>query len=267
METSGFWQQIIHHPQVGSTNDVAKRLAREGAPEGTAVWADVQTAGRGRLGRRWNAPPGSGLLCSLLFRPPWPPERAHWLTTACALAAADAVRRVAGLETLLKWPNDLVVERGGRWLKLAGVLTETGLSGARLDYVVVGIGLNVSVRPAELPLLAPNATSILAETGRTVPRETLLAALLEEAAAWYAHLRAGGSLYAEWTRRLATLGRRVEVVIGGQRVSGLAEGVDEEGRLLLRGADGTLRRLAVGDVTLAHRAHLGDAEGHSGGGV
>ena len=244
-------RNLVVLPRTGSTNDVAKELAARGAPEGTVVVADEQTAGRGRLGRRWVAPPSTCLLFSILFRPDLPLLKAPRLTMLCSLAAADAVKAVAGLEVGLKWPNDLIVTSGAGWRKLSGVLTETGVVGERVAFVVVGIGINVNVEPEALPSLAPNATSILAETGRRVDRAALLAAILGGVESRYGRLQAGESPYAEWAARLATLGQRVEVSAGEEVLVGHAESVDEEGALLLRTPDGTLHRLLAGDVTLA----------------
>ncbi len=245
-----FWRKVAYLPTTGSTNDVAKDLAARGAAEGTVVVADQQTAGRGRLGRRWLAPPATCLLCSLLFRPVLSLAQANRLTMLSSLAAADAVREVAGLRVSLKWPNDLIVPP--TWKKLSGVLTETGMVGAQLDFVVVGIGVNVNVPPEALPDLDPNATSILAETGRVVDRLTLLTAFLAEVERRYEALRAGANPRQEWAGRLATLGRSVKATTSDGVFTGVAESVDEDGALLLRAPGGALRRLVAGDVTLAH---------------
>ena len=250
LTTQVFGRDLLILPRTGSTNDVAKELAAQDAPEGTVVLADEQTSGRGRLERRWSAPAGACLLCSILFRPALLPTQALWLTMLCAMAAADAVQQVAGLRASLKWPNDLIVE-SANWKKLAGILTETGIIGERLAFVVVGIGINVNVAPRDLPNLAPNAASILAETGREVDRVALLAALLAEVEARYARLRAGPSPRAEWAARLATLGQRVNATTSKGTLSGVAETVDEDGALLVRTPDGALHRFLAGDVTLA----------------
>lgn len=243
-------RNLVALPCTTSTNDVAKEMAHRGAPEGTVVVADEQTAGRGRMERRWSAPPGTCLLCSILFRPSMVPSQVNRLTMLCSMAAADAIEDVAGLEVSLKWPNDLVV-RSPNWRKLAGILTETGLEGERVAFVVVGIGVNVNVSAEVLPDLAPNATSILAEIGREVERAELLAALLANVETRYEGLRSGESPQAEWATRLVTLGNRVRVTTSDGLFTGLAEAVDENGALLLRMPDGTLRRLWAGDVTLA----------------
>ena len=267
LTTQIFGRKLAVLPRTGSTNDVAKDLAAHGAPEGTVVVADEQTAGRGRLARRWLAPPCTCLLCSLLFRPDLPPIQAQRLTMLCSLAAADAIEQVAGLQVHLKWPNDLVVKsqigksqirksairnpQSAIWRKLAGILTETGTTGEHLDFAVVGIGVNVNVRPEALPTLAPDATSILAEVGCPVDRGALLVALLAGVERRYQALRAGESPHQEWAARLATLGQPVEVSTPGGMLAGVAESVDEDGALLLRLPDGGLQRLLAGDVTLA----------------
>ena len=290
LTTQVFGRELAVLPRTGSTNDVAKDLAARGAPEGTVVVADEQTAGRGRLARRWLAPPCTCLLCSLLFRPDLPPIQAQRLTMLCSLAAADAIEQVAGLQVHLKWPNDLVAKSqianrqisksanrqiGNRkpaisnlqspisnfqpptsnfqpptWKKLAGILTETGITGERLDFAVVGIGVNVNVGLEALPRLAPDATSILAEVGCPVDRGALLVALLAGVERRYQALRAGESPHREWAARLATLGQPVEVSTPAGVLAGVAESVDEDGALLLRLPDGGLRVLVAGDVTL-----------------
>lgn len=260
LTTRVFGRDLVILNRTGSTNDVAKGLAAQGMPEGTVVLADEQTAGRGRMGRRWLAPPGTCLLCSILFRPDLPPAQAQWLTMLCSLAAADAVEQVAGLQVAIKWPNDLVVKaqnpksKAQGWRKLAGVLTETGVVGERLEFVVVGLGANVNVEPEVLVTLAPDATSILAETGREVDRAVLLAALLAGVESRYARLQAGASPRTEWAAHLATLGQRVEVTTSKGVLAGIAEAIDEDGALLLRTSDGMLHSLLAGDVTLARQA-------------
>lgn len=251
LSTRTFGRERMLLPRTGSTNAVAQDLAAEGAPEGLVVVADEQTAGRGRMGRRWVAPPGTCLLASILFRPELTVAQAQQLTMLCSMAAADAVEAVGGLTVSLKWPNDLVVG-ASVWRKLAGVLTETGVVGERLEYAVVGIGINVNVPAPDLSRLAPDATSILAETGRAVDRGRLLATLLADVEARYRRLRAGESPHHEWAARLATLGRRVQVTTSRDRFVGLAEGVTPEGALRVRTADGQVHALAAGDVTLSH---------------
>ncbi len=256
IKRSSLWKEIIYRKQVESTNDVAKDLASQGAPDCTVVVTDEQTAGRGRLGRRWLAPPRTCVLCSLLFRPDLRLEQAHQLTMVCSMAAADAVGEMTDLSVGLKWPNDLVTKlrtpdyRPPTWRKLAGVLTETGLVNTNLDFVIVGIGINVNVSQDALSGLAPNATSILAETGDEIDRSALLVQLLEGVGKRYRRLEDGESPHREWSARLVTLSRQVEVTTSEGVLNGIAEDVDETGALLLRTEDGSLHRLLAGDVTL-----------------
>lgn len=212
---------------VGSTNQLVAAAASEGAPEGLVVAADHQTAGRGRLDRRWDDRPGDGLLVSVLLRPAGlPAARWHLVTAAVALAARAACGEVAGVEPDVKWPNDLLV--GGR--KLAGILAEAA-GGA----VTVGMGINVHGGPPEAAVLDLAA-------GRRIPREELLVRWLYQLDARVADWDAVGD---EYRRVCATVGREVSVeLIGGERLVGLAEGVDPLGRLVVAG-----QVVAVGDVT------------------
>ena len=173
------------HREIDSTNSRATALARDGAAEGTLVLSEMQTAGRGRLGRRWFAPPGTALLMSLILRPSLRPQQAQRATMLCSLAVVEAISRVTGLVAQLKWPNDIVVNGA----KLGGILTELGVSQKRLDHVIVGIGLNVNVRIDALPELMSPATSLLEALGEPVSRLELLVAILGSVERRYACLR------------------------------------------------------------------------------
>lgn len=216
--------------ETDSTNRVVADLARAGAPEGVVVVADHQTAGRGRLGRRWESPPGSGLLVSVLLRPAGlAPQRRHLVTSAVGLAAADACRAVAGFTPALKWPNDLLV--GDR--KLAGILAE-GVG----DAVVVGLGLNVSAAP-------PGGASAEEAAGRPVDREALLASMLRGLEA-----RCGrwDAVADEYAATCGTVGRRVRVEDAAGVRAGTAVGIDDGGHLLVDFGGGTPEALSAADV-------------------
>ena len=232
--------------EIDSTNTRAVTLARQGAPEGTLVLAERQTQGRGRLGRRWFAPPGSSLLMSLVLRPDLPPQAAQRTTMICSLAAVEAIAVVTGLVAQVKWPNDIVLK--GR--KLGGLLTELGLRGRRLDYAVVGMGLNVNLALSALPETMTPATSLLVEAGRPLPRVELLLVLLRRIEAHAECMAKGWSPHTAWREHLATLGQPVRVGTREEVIEGLAEDVDADGALLLRTDTGELRRILVGDVTL-----------------
>jgi BirA family transcriptional regulator, biotin operon repressor / biotin---[acetyl-CoA-carboxylase] ligase len=248
------------HPVIDSTNSRAVTLARGGAPEGVVVVAEEQTAGRGRLGRRWHAPRGSALLMSLLFRPPLAPAHAQRVTMVCSLAVVRAVAEVGGVDARVKWPNDIVVANA----KLGGLLTELRVGAGGLEYVVVGVGLNVNLDVALLPDLISPATSLSIELGRPVSRRDLLVSFLRCADDLYGRLRDGWLPRAAWRQALITLGRDVTVGMAGEALHGVAEDVDEDGALLLRTGDGALRRVLAGDVTLrgAHPGGVRDVGGH-----
>lgn len=221
--------------EIDSTNRYLLDEARAGAPAGLVVVADHQTAGRGRLGRSWVAPPGASLLLSVLLRPDLPTERRHVLVMAAGLAMAEAVEETTGVSARLKWPNDLLV--GDR--KLAGILAE-----ATGDSLVVGIGVNLEWHDVPTDLRAI-ATACNLEGGRPAARETLLAAFLEQYAARLADLAAARSGY---EARLATIGQRVRVEQAAGDLVGTARGVDELGRLVLELPDGATTVVTVGDV-------------------
>jgi BirA family biotin operon repressor/biotin-[acetyl-CoA-carboxylase] ligase len=219
-----------------STNRVVAERAEQGAPEGLVVVADVQTAGRGRLDRSWESKPGDGLLVSVLLRPEGlPVGRRHLLTAAAALAARTACQGVAGVEAGIKWPNDLVIDKGAGGGKLAGILAE---STARA--VVVGMGLNVHGGP-------PGAAVLDRAAGRRVSRPALLAAWLRDLDARLDHW---DRVAREFETACTTVGRDVRVeTTGGERIEGRVEGLDGQGRLLLRRPGRAVEVIAVGDVT------------------
>jgi BirA family biotin operon repressor/biotin-[acetyl-CoA-carboxylase] ligase len=231
---------VAHYVTLDSTNQHALAAARDGAAAGLVVVADEQTAGRGRLGRTWVAPPGAALLLSVLLRPRIAPDQLHRLTVAGALAMAEAVEIVCGLRPSLKWPNDLLV--GER--KLAGVLAEADIDGVDVKAVVVGIGLNVQWD--ELPSdLAGIATSCSAETGRPVSRTDVLDAFLRRATVRFGDLDAA---FVEYRTRLATLGRAVRVELASGSVRGIAVDIKPDGTLLVETAVDGVVEITAGDV-------------------
>jgi BirA family biotin operon repressor/biotin-[acetyl-CoA-carboxylase] ligase len=250
----GLWSAVEVLASTGSTNADLLARAAAGAPEGVVLAAETQTAGRGRMGRSWVSPPRAALTFSLLVRPETvSPARRGWLPLLAGVSVASAVRTAANVEARLKWPNDVLAGPA----KLAGILAE-----AAGDAVVVGIGLNVSTEPAELPPPGPTPGGALPATSLRVlaadlaaadlaaagpapagsgDRERLLTEILAAFEHWYqAWRQAGGDpdrcgLRAEYTRLCATIGRRVRVELpGSQLLSGLAAGVDPDGRLLVR---------------------------------
>ncbi len=229
--------------ETSSTNHVALHLGRQGAPEGTLVLADSQTAGRGRMGRSWISPAGSSLLFSILFRPPetLPPFQT---VMAVALGILRGVRTGAGLEARLKWPNDLLVT--GR--KAGGLLSEGEREPDVPGFLVVGVGINVNFVPSRVEGIPPEATSLSEALGREVERCELLRHILQGVDEEYAWFLNGRSPHARWCEALATLGSEVEVEVGGGRVRGRAQRADEEGALWVREAGVAPRRVLAGDV-------------------
>ena len=233
-------------PETGSTNADLLAAARDGAAE-QVLGADHQTAGRGRLGRAWVAPPGASILCSVLVRPPSGTDP-HTVTTALGLAAAEAVESVAGVAVGIKWPNDLVAGRAAAPddRKLAGVLAESTVADGRVDAVVVGIGLNVNW-PDDLPEeLATTATSLRHLVGHDVDRTDLVVALL---LALDRHLAAAPrSVRDGVSARSATVGRRVRIERAGDDLVGVAAALTDDGRLVVVDDLGVHHDVAVGDV-------------------
>jgi BirA family biotin operon repressor/biotin-[acetyl-CoA-carboxylase] ligase len=266
LRPGGLWQAVEVVDRTSSTNADLLDRALGGAPEGMVLAAEEQSAGRGRMGRTWVAPPRAALTFSLLVRPAAvPPARRGWLPLLAGVAVASAVTAVTGVQTQLKWPNDVLVGPA----KLAGILAE-----AAGDAIVVGVGLNVSAEPGELPPPGPGAlaaTSLRiaasALDGAALDREPLLVAILADFERWYqAWYRAGGDpersgLRAGYTRLSGTIGRLVRAELpGGQVLSGLAAGVDPDGRLLVRVPSGTVLPVAAGDVVHL-RLSSGDGRG------
>ncbi|MGH2592992.1 MAG: biotin--[acetyl-CoA-carboxylase] ligase [Anaerolineae bacterium] len=260
-----FVREVVYLPCAGSTNDAARELAAQNAPHATLVVTDDQTAGRGRLGRSWYMPPRSALAMSILVRPHLAAIHANRLTMLAGLAAAEGVQQVTGLAAKLKWPNDVVIMndelRASRIpgvKKMGGILTEASIVADRIDYAIVGIGLNVNVDFADRPELAETATSLMLQLGREVDRLSVLAAVIDRFAARFDWLNAGDALRTAWSARLVTLGRRVEARLGGSDdalLIGFAEAVGDDGALLLRTDDGASHRLLAADVTF-HRGNI-----------
>jgi BirA family biotin operon repressor/biotin-[acetyl-CoA-carboxylase] ligase len=243
-----------------STNDDAKAGARAGAPHGSVWVAETQARGRGRQGRRWVSRPGENLLFSVLLRIPCLPSRVPPISLVCGLAVRDAVAK-AGLEVdgqrvLVKWPNDVVVQSrdGSSFRKIAGILVESALSGGKVEHVVIGVGVNVHARDFEGEL-SGIATSIALEAppGSAPDRAEILAdilASLDHDVEHVAH-RGLGLVHTRLSAHDALLGREVETDDGGKH--GVANGIDAEGRLLVKSGDGHVRRIVSGEVRAALR--------------
>jgi BirA family biotin operon repressor/biotin-[acetyl-CoA-carboxylase] ligase len=254
LTTKWIGRPLTFSPEVSSTNELLREAAAAGALGGAVAVAEYQTAGRGRQGRRWEARPGTSILASVLLRQELPVERAPWLVMAAGLAAARAIALSTALDIGLKWPNDLLAERGGEWRKVGGILMEIETKDGRLAWAIVGSGINVNMTRDQLPTDAAGATSLLIALGRPVARAPLLAAYLAALEAYSERLTAGWSPLQEWKRLLVTLGREVVVFDpdGRELFSGTAEDVDDWGRLVVRDKGGWRRVVAAGDVSLRH---------------
>lgn len=244
LRTEFIGQNILYYPVVSSTMDVAKQALRDGAAEGTIVIADRQTAGRGRLGRKWLSPPDSSILLSIILYPKL--EQLPRLNMAACLAVAQSIEKVTGLKPGVKWPNDVLI--GGK--KVSGVLIESDVQRDVVSYAIVGIALNVNLDPSSIPEISETATSLKQVLGREVSRLRMLKSLLGEFEQLYQALRRGEAIDREWRRRLETLGKEVKVKCGETVQEGCAESVDDDGNLLLRCRDGSLVTITAGDVTL-----------------
>jgi BirA family biotin operon repressor/biotin-[acetyl-CoA-carboxylase] ligase len=252
LTTRRIGRPLWHYGSIPSTMPLAHELAAQGTPDGTALVADEQTAGRGRRGRQWHAPSGSAILCSLVLRPPLPPDDLFALTAAVGIGLCAGVARSTGLQPQIKWPNDLLLDGG----KLAGLLAESRFAGTGLAHVIVGFGLNVAVRAEDLPPTggAVPPTSLAIALGRAPDRLTILAALFAAIDDAYDRLWRGeaDAVWADWRARLAGVGQAVRVETESGPLVGTFADVARDGSLLLATARGT-ERIMVGDVVIGPR--------------
>jgi BirA family biotin operon repressor/biotin-[acetyl-CoA-carboxylase] ligase len=232
-----------------STNDVIEKLARDDVKEGVVVFAESQTKGRGRLGRKWHSPPRKGLWFSVLLRPGLRPQETTQLTVASATALRRAIAAQTGLKPEIKWPNDILI--GAK--KVSGILTDLRAELDRIKYVILGIGVDVNINPSEFPSdLRKIATSLKGELGRVVDRPGLAVAILRELDLAYSRVTSGdfAALADEWEANCTTIGQEVVIRTGEREIRGRAESLGEDGALLLRTVHGHLERVVGGDVTM-----------------
>jgi BirA family biotin operon repressor/biotin-[acetyl-CoA-carboxylase] ligase len=247
LRTSVIGQREIRYFQsTDSTNQEAKRLALDGAAEGTLVVAETQTGGKGRKGRPWMSPPGKGIYVSVVLRPEITPDRVLILPLLVAVAAAGAVEAVADVRPELKWPNDLLLN--GK--KIAGILLEGEMDPDTVHFLVLGLGMNVNTDPGALGELADRATSLSEEQGKLFDRVVLLQAYLERFEALYTDfLRSGpAEVIRMWKSGAGILGRRMTVESFGRTHSGVVRDITEEGALVLESDQGRLGLVRSGDV-------------------
>jgi BirA family biotin operon repressor/biotin-[acetyl-CoA-carboxylase] ligase len=241
--------KIIYFRETDSTNVRAKYLAGDGAPEGTVVVAEMQTQGRGRKGRTWFSPAGGGIYTSVILRPPIPPNEAPKLTLMASVAVAEALLSLTSLKIKIKWPNDILST--GR--KVAGILTEISTDMDRIDYVVIGVGVNVNTpRKSLRPDIRLTATSVFMETGKVFPRIALLRAFLEWLEIYYEAFKTKGfdPILNRWKHLADIIGQRISVDLMDSVRVGKVLDVDKDGFLILQDREGAIERIISGDVTL-----------------
>jgi BirA family biotin operon repressor/biotin-[acetyl-CoA-carboxylase] ligase len=241
LKTKVIGSRIMHYSSLQSTMEMGRELAGQGAIEGTVIITDEQTAGRGRMGRTWCSGTGS-LAMSVILRPET--RQLAQILMLTSLAVIRTIQVTSGVAATLKWPNDVLIN--GK--KVCGVLIETNLTGASVDYAVVGIGINVNVDVSKFPEIKEIATSLSHEAGRHIQMLDVAADLITNMDGLYLEVRAGDSMFGPWRDRLETLGKRVRVQTQSGMEEGIADSVDESGTLVLRRADGSLNRITVGDV-------------------
>lgn len=249
LDVANLGRTVICLPETTSTNVEAYRLAEGGAAEGTVVIAESQLQGKGRLGRSWHSPSGVNLYCSLILRPPILPVDAFQLTFLSAVAVARAIEASSAIRPLIKWPNDILLN--GK--KVAGLLNEMSAETERVHFVILGIGVNLNMRPDQYPEdLRHPATSLFIESGRQVNRLVFARHLLESLDSLYAGYLAHGysTVRDEWVARCGMIGKRVAVSGGAEQIEGVATGIDDNGALLVTTDSGSQARVLAGDVRI-----------------
>ena len=232
--------------ETDSTNLWIKRLAKEGAPEGTLALAEFQSAGRGRLGRSWEVPEGTSVMMSILLRPKFEPQYAPMLTLVMGMAVAKAVKKL-GFDVSIKWPNDVVVSHK----KICGILTEMGVRDGKIDYAVIGVGINVNIRefPEEM---ADKATSLYLESGKEFDRSQIPGLVMEAFEKYYEKFAATcdlSGLKEEYESILANYNQPVRV-LAKEPYEGVARGITDGGELLVEKTDGTIATVSAGEVSV-----------------
>ena len=258
LKTQWLAQQIEHHDTIDSTNRLASERAREGAPDGTTIIAEQQTAGRGRLGRSFFSPANLNLYTSIVMRPKLSTAEAPTLIHAAAVGCADAIAETVGLNTRveIKWPNDILVEG----LKSSGILMEMSSEANRIDFVILGIGVNLNVDPSQFPEeFRKTATSLSSHTGAKIDRILFAQRLYSRLEAAMDHHRARGfdGVRPRYEALFGMTGKAVRIRdLDGSERSGTITGVSEDGALLLEASTGAIEKVIAGDVTIVKEGPL-----------
>ena len=248
LRTSLLGQEIAYHREVTSTQEVAKVLAAQGANEGTVVIAETQMGGRGRVGRVWASPPG-GVYLSIILRPSIKPSEALRFPLIAGVAVAQAIQELTDLKPKLKWPNDIIVK--GR--KVGGILTEMSAETDRINYLIIGMGINVNTERTLFPKeIEDSATSLKEECEEEISRVKLVQRILTELESLYGDFKLSGfePIRERWKALSNTIGAWVSISSGRESLEGEAIDIDQEGALILRSENGILERIIAGDVSL-----------------
>ncbi len=249
LATSVIGNSVVTHAEVDSTNALAKQVAEAGADEGAVIVADRQTAGRGRLGRCWESPPGVNVYCSIVLRPKIPIQQAPQLTFLSAVAVAETLNEICNLGAEVKWPNDILVDGA----KICGLLNEMNAETEQIHFVVLGIGINLNMLAEQFPSeLNYRATSAFLETGIVVDRLLFLRTLLKKIDAYYGELLEVGfsPIRNRWEALCNIMNRNIEVDGGKSVTCGTVVGLDTDGALRVQLNDGSVQRILAGDVRL-----------------
>lgn len=244
--------QLHYYQETGSTNDEAFRLGSAGAPEGTVLVADSQHAGKGRLQRVWHSPAGANIYTSVILRPAFEAARAPQISIAAGVAVAETVEGYCRECVQLKWPNDVLI--CGK--KVCGILAQMKMAGTAIDFVVVGIGVNVNLNREQFPPdIRDLATSLAIETGGEISRLDVIIRLYENMAKWYRELayEGFGAVREKWLGLTPMIGKPVSVRYGEETVSGEAAGLDDDGSLIIRTVENKTIRVSAGDATILKR--------------
>lgn len=248
MDTEWAGRKIYYFDEIDSTNTRAKQLGEKGAPHGTLVIAEGQSAGRGRRGRAWESPGGSSIYMSMLLRPEIPPAKAPMLTLVMGVSTAEGLGEYTGLDMQIKWPNDIILK--GK--KLAGTLTEMSTEIDCVNYVVMGTGINVNM--AQMPKeLAEKATSLRAETGQIMRRSQIIASVMKRFEENYRLFVENGDLrqlQEKYNSLLITRNKEVRIINGKEEYHAYALGINENGELMVRESDGTIKEISSGEVSV-----------------
>ena len=248
LQTERMGRQIRYFSRIDSTNQYAKRIAEEGAPDGTLIIADEQTAGKGRSGRTWVTPPAEAIAFTLLLRPKLSPDRISMVTLVMGLAVTNAVNSLYGVSAGIKWPNDVVIK--GR--KLCGILTEMSAEVRQVNYIVIGVGINANLTSFSEEIRGI-ATSLRLELGQDINRAELIARVMAEFERLYAEFEAQGDLGAvmqEYNELCLNAGSKVRVLDPNGEYTGTSRGINSMGELLVETEDGKMQEVYAGEVSV-----------------